>query len=240
MEQAKRTAARKAASRRELVRRVGIALGLGLLVLAFLLVQNVLAGREPQQPDAYRAFLDQPVACGAEAPAEQTTERFTESADQSLDGRVTVNVETSCGTFSAVLDPAVAPASVNDFVFLARQGAYEGSVFHLSSPGVWVQAGDPTANGGGSFFRGHRIADEFPEEGFSFEQGTVGLVGDASTRGSSFFVVTGEDAPLSPRVNVIGEVTDGLDVIDTIAAIPTRGTRPTETVFIESVTVDTD
>jgi cyclophilin family peptidyl-prolyl cis-trans isomerase len=236
-EQAKREAARKAASRRELLKRLGIAFGLGLLVVAFLLVQNVLAGRDPQQPAAYQRFLGQEVACGSTAPEEQTTERWSEPADQALEGPVSAVVETSCGSFTIELDPALAPTSVNDFVFLARQGAYDGTVFHLSSPGIWVQAGDPAANGGGSLFAGYRVPDEFPGESFSMDRGVVGLVGDTATRGSTFFVVTGEEAPISSRVNVIGEVIEGLDVIDTIEAIPTRGTLPAETVFVESVTI---
>lgn len=236
-EQAKREAARKAASRKELIRRIGIALGLGVLVVAFLLVQNVLAGGEPTQPEAYRAFLDQEVACGGEAPPEQTAERWQEPAPQDIAGPVSVLFETSCGTFTVALDPALAPTSINDVVFLVRQGAYDGSVFHLSNPGIWVHAGDPAANGGGSFFQGYRSPDELAPDGFAMARGTVGLVGDRATRGSAFFVVTGEDAPLSSRVNVMGEVIDGMDVLDRIADIPVRGTRPTQTVFIESASV---
>ena len=236
-EQAKKEAARKAASRRELLKRLGIALGLGVVVVVFLLVQNVLAGREAQQPAAYQRFLQQDVACGANAPGEQTTERWSEPADQAIEGPVSAVVRTSCGSFTIELDPALAPTSVNDFVFLARQGAYDGTVFHPSNPGIWVQAGDPAANGGGSFFERYRVPDEFPGGDFAMEKGVVGLVGDTASRGSTFFVVTGEDAPISSRVNVMGRVIDGFAVIETIEAIPTRGTLPAETVFIESIII---
>lgn len=243
LEAAKKAAEKKRASRRELLRRVWVAVGLGLAVAAFLILGNVFSGPDDELPEGYRAFRDQPVACGGVTPAEEVFDRFEEPPDEGVTGPVGVVVATSCGQFTVELDPALAPVSVNAFVHLARAEAYDGTVFHLVDPELWVQAGDPEADGSGTFFvdeagrRSFRPPDEFPAPGFTMEKGVVGLVGDGTNRGSAFFVVTTDDSPLTTRVNVIGRVIDGIESLDAITAVATRGNRPTETIYIESVTV---
>lgn len=253
MEAAKKAAAKKKASRRELLRRVRNAFFMGLFVVALLVLFNALGSREVGQPERFAALRDQPTACGADRPAEQTLERWSEPADQNLspDEPVTVTISTSCGDLVLDLDPSLAPDSVNAFVFLARQGAYDGSIVSYVDPGFRIEAGDPEANGTGTFFMNGRrltrpIDNEYPPEGFEMEAGVVALAGDVSNRGSSFFIVTGDNVPLSNRFNVIGRLVEGEDSVDAMAeverSVPPGGgnrTSPTETIYIESVTIDT-
>jgi peptidyl-prolyl cis-trans isomerase B (cyclophilin B) len=251
-EAAKRAAAKKEASRKELRRRIFIALGMGGLVVALLVAVNVLGSEESELPERYVELRAQPTACGADAPEPATLERWTEPADQSLDtgDAVTATVVTSCGEMTIEFDPATAPVSVNAFVFLARQGAYDGTVFHFVDPNLRFEGGDPEANGTGSHFMdGRRIVgrlpNEFPDRSFAMDRGVVGFAGDASSRGTGLFIVGADGTPLSNRVNVIGRVISGFETLDRIAAIdrkapPGSGARtaPVETIYIESITVN--
>jgi cyclophilin family peptidyl-prolyl cis-trans isomerase len=224
---------------------------MGGLVVALLLLINFLGSQETTQPDRYADLLEQPVACGAEAPPEQTIERWTEPADQALDPAesVTAIVVTSCGELTLSLDPSTAPQSVNDFVFLARQGAYDGTVVDFVDPDLFVRGGDPTANGTGSFFMDgrrvtYRTPNEFPPDDFELTAGVVALSGDVATRGSSFLIVVPKQPPLSNRVNVIGTVTAGIETLEAISAVDRNAppgssnrTAPSDTVFIESIEI---
>lgn len=249
LEAAKKEAARKAASRKELFRRIRIAFGMGAVVVLLLLLISYLGSSETGQPDRYLTLRDQPTACGAETPSEQTMERWAEPADQAIEGSLLATVTTSCGDLVIELDPTLAPESVNAFVFLARQGAYDGTIIDFVDPSLWIQGGDPEADGTGTFFMDGRrpvrpVPDEFPPEDWVMDTGTVVLAGDRATRGSSFFVVTGEGAPISNRFNVIGRLAEGRETLEAITAIerkapPGSGARtaPAETVYIETITI---
>lgn len=244
-EAAKKAAARKAASRKELTRRVLIALGMGALVVVLLLLTNVLGGTEEELPEAYAALRQQPTACDADAPEPVTVERWAEPADQALAGAtVLATVATSCGDFVIEVDSSLAPESANAFVFLARQGAYDGTAFTQVDPALDMEFGDPEGDGTGNHFSGFRLPDEFPADGLAMDRGVVAFAGDRSSRGTGLFVVVADDTPLSTRFNVLGRVVDGLETLDRIADIerkapPGSGARtlPVETVYIEDVTI---
>ena len=251
LEAAKKAAAKKAASRKELFGRLRTAFFMGLSVVLLLVVINVLGAQEPVQPERYLELRDHPIACGADQPGEQTLDRWPEPADQNVTegGPVQATITTSCGDILLELDPSLAPESVNAFVFLARQGAYDGTIIHLVDPDFRIVAGDPESDGSGTFFMDGRretrpIGNEYPPEDFEMDAGVVALAGDVSNRGSAFFIVTGEDIPLSNRLNVIGKMVEGQDTLDAIFAIernipPGSGSRtsPAETVYIESVSI---
>jgi peptidyl-prolyl cis-trans isomerase B (cyclophilin B) len=250
-EAAKREAAKKAASRKEIRRRVFIALGMGGIVVLLLVSVNLLGGEELEVPERYLDFQAQPTACGADTPTAASLERWPEVADQALEAGtvITATIVTSCGEMTLELDPTTAPASVNAFVFLARQGAYDGTVFHFVDPALRIEGGDPEANGTGSHFMDGRritvrIPNEFPGDSFEMDRGVVGFSGDATTRGTGLFIVTADDSPLSNRLNVIGRITAGLETLDRMAEVdrkapPGSGARsaPAETIYIESITI---
>jgi cyclophilin family peptidyl-prolyl cis-trans isomerase len=199
----------------------------------------------PADYDGYRA---QPTACGAEAPPPRTEMSFDAAEDQGIapDAVVTATITTSCGEIIAQLDPAIAPETVNSFVFLAREGYFDGSAFHRIVPGFVIQGGDPTAVGNGG--PGYLVPDEFPEPGFVYSRGVLAMAnGGANSTGSQFFVVTGEDAGLDPLYSVFGTVTDSDETLDRISAVRLTGrdgtentepSLPLETVYIEKIEIE--
>ena len=150
----------------------------------------------------------------------------------------TLTFDTSCGTFVVTLDPGSAPAATASLVALAEAGFYDDTVFHRIVPGFVIQGGDPTQTGGGG--PGYQTVD-VPAEGAAYTHGVVAMAKagpePAGTAGSQFFVVTGADVGLPPDYAIVGEVTEGLDVVDLIGTLGDPATeRPTQAVVIESVT----
>jgi cyclophilin family peptidyl-prolyl cis-trans isomerase len=130
--------------------------------------------------------------------------------------RYSVTVHTSRGDFTiALVDPKVAPQTVNNFISLAKDKYYEGLTFHRVVSGFVVQGGDPLGNGTGG------PAYKLPNESnpSSWARGTVGMASSAAgVSGSQFFITIG-DAPFLASngvYNHFGEVTSGMDVIDKI------------------------
>ncbi|MCB2223519.1 MAG: peptidylprolyl isomerase [Actinobacteria bacterium] len=159
-----------------------------------------------------------------------------------LTGPVEATLETSCGDITLLLDPSVAPATVNSFVFLAQQGYFDGIALHRVVPGYIAQIGDPTASGYGD--PGYRLPDEWPPAGFLYERGVVAMANAGpGTTGSQFFVMLG-DAALPPTYTVFGVVASGMDVLDRMAEVPMGpnpgdavDSRPLETIYVERVVV---
>ncbi len=201
-------------------------------------------------PAGYDGYRAQPTACGAEPPPPVTEMTFDAPEDQGIpaEASVTATITTSCGDIVASLDPSIAPETVNSFVFLAREGYFDGSVFHRIVPGFAIQGGDPTAVGNGG--PGYLVADEFPEDGFVYGRGVLAMANaGANSTGSQFFIVDGDDAGLDPLFSVFGTVIDSEDTIDKITSVQLTGrdgtsateqSLPLETVYIESVTIEVD
>ena len=128
--------------------------------------------------------------------------------------RYTVTVHTSRGDFTiALVDPKVAPQTVNNFVWLAQNHHYEGLTFHRVVPGFVVQGGDPLGNGTGG--PNYKLPDESNPS--KWPRGTAGMASSAAgVSGSQFFITLG-DAPFLASngvYNHFGEVTSGMDVVD--------------------------
>jgi cyclophilin family peptidyl-prolyl cis-trans isomerase len=165
--------------------------------------------------------------------------------DITPESKVIATLTTSCGDIVIELDPASSPETVSSFVFLARQGYYDGQVFHRIAKGFVIQGGDPNANGSGG--PGYIVPDEFPDDDFVYEVGVVAMANrGAGSTGSQFFIVIGEDARfLTNTFNVLGRVISGQETLDRITEVPTRASPgsveeslPLESVYIESVTIE--
>lgn len=242
---ARRQEERRAASRREFRRRITIALGIGLGLAALLLLITFLTNRPAALPTAYLAFREQPTACDAETPPELQPLSFEGPGDEAVGAApLTAVIDTSCGNIEIELDSAGYPQTVNSFVFLARQGFYDGTVFHRIAPDFVIQGGDPSANGTGG--PGYIVPDEFPPEGFVYEPGVVAMANaGARSTGSQFFIVVGEDARvLNNAFSILGRVVGGQQTLDAITAVPTsvspgssERSRPNETVYVESIEI---
>ncbi len=242
---AKREAERKSQARRELWRRLSIALGFGALIVAILVLGSFTGSDEDSIPGTYEGFRGQTTACGAEAPPPEEVLTFDEPAPQDDIGPgSTALISTSCGDITIALDSESFPETVNSFVFLAREGFYDGQVFYRIIEDFVAHTGDPEADGSGG--PGYDIDDEHPDDDFEYELGVVAMDNSGrNTTGSRFFIVLGETARvLTNQFNIVGQVTDGLDVLEAIAAVevttrPNTNEKslPTESVYINSVTV---
>jgi len=132
--------------------------------------------------------------------------------------KYSVTVHTSRGDFViALVEPKVAPLTVNNFVYLAQNHFYDGLTFHRVVPGFVVQGGDPLGNGTGG--PDYKLPDESNPS--KWPRGTLGMASSAAgVSGSQFFVTLG-DAPFLASngvYNHFGQVTSGMDVIDKIQA----------------------
>jgi len=248
LRKAKREAERKQAARRELVRRITTALLFGLVVVAIFALSSLSGPGEGELPATYEDYREQPAACGATAPPPEevmTFEAPEPQTDITPESKVIATLTTSCGDIVIELDPASSPETVSSFVFLARQGYYDGQVFHRIAKGFVIQGGDPNANGSGG--PGYIVPDEFPDDDFVYEVGVVAMANrGAGSTGSQFFIVIGEDARfLTNTFNVLGRVISGQETLDRITEVPTRASPgsveeslPLESVYIESVTIE--
>jgi peptidyl-prolyl cis-trans isomerase B (cyclophilin B) len=148
--------------------------------------------------------------------------------------------ETNCGNFTITLDPKLAPNATGSLVSLAERGFFKDTFFHRIVPGFIIQGGDPTGTGTGG--PGYKTHDSVAADA-SYAHGVVAMaksnIDPAGTAGSQFFVVTGQDAGLTPDYAVVGKVTSGLDVVDKIGALGDTQQLPTENVVITNVRVET-
>ena len=143
-------------------------------------------------------------------------------------------LHTSEGAIELELYPDDAPNTVENFEKLARDGFYEGVIFHRVIPDFMIQGGDPTGTGTGG--PGYEFEDEINEH--RVERGALAMANAGpNTNGSQFFIVTTEAAPwLDGKHTVFGRVTSGMDVVDRIAeAERDANDRPLQPVSIERV-----
>jgi cyclophilin family peptidyl-prolyl cis-trans isomerase len=149
----------------------------------------------------------------------------------------TATIHTSKGDITANLYAADAPQTVNNFVFLARAGFYDGVTFHRVIRDFMIQGGDPTGTGSGG--PGYRFADELESSRkHGYKAGTLAMANAGpNTNGSQFFICH-QDSQLPPAYTVFGKAIDGRDVVDDIATSPTDARdRPVEEVVITSIDI---
>ena len=133
----------------------------------------------------------------------------------------TAIIETNLGTIVFKLLPDLAPETVRNFEKLARDGFYNGTLFHRVIPGFMIQGGDPNTKNGnkntwGTGGPGHTIKAEFSSR--SHHRGIVSMARaqDPNSAGSQFFIVTTDSTFLDRQYTVFGEVIEGIDVADKI------------------------
>lgn len=178
-----------------------------------------------------------------------------------------VTVHTNQGDFTLELFPEVAPKTVENFITHAKNGYYDGVIFHRVIEDFMIQGGDPTGTGmGGESIYGRTFEDEFSREAFNL-YGTLSMANAGpNTNGSQFFIVTAKQVPaqmlkqlkdggwpeeiveeyakvggtpwLDHRHTVFGRVVEGMDVVLKIEGVKRNAQdRPLEDVVIESMDV---
>jgi len=148
----------------------------------------------------------------------------------------TATLHTNHGAIELELHPADAPKTVENFLKLAREGFYDGIIFHRVIPDFMIQGGDPTGTGTGG--PGYQFEDEFNDH--KVVRGALAMANAGpNTNGSQFFIVTTEEASwLDGKHTVFGSVSSGMDVVDTIAELPRDARdKPREDALIERVEV---
>jgi cyclophilin family peptidyl-prolyl cis-trans isomerase len=145
-------------------------------------------------------------------------------------------IKTAKGDIVIELMPDVAPVTVNNFVFLAREGFYDGVTFHRVLPGFMAQGGDPTGTGSGG--PGYTFQDEISNLAFD----SAGLVAMANagpnTNGSQFFITYGPAEHLNGKHTIFGRVIRGLDVAESLSPRDPGLNPPEPGDVIETITID--
>jgi peptidyl-prolyl cis-trans isomerase B (cyclophilin B) len=144
----------------------------------------------------------------------------------------TATMTTNLGAISIELFDEDAPKTVENFRKLAGDGFYDGVIFHRVIPDFMIQGGDPTGTGTGG--PGYTFEDEFNDH--KIVRGALAMANAGpGTNGSQFFIVTTDAAPwLDGKHTVFGQVTSGMDAVDSIEGAPTGpGDRPREDAVIE-------
>lgn len=142
------------------------------------------------------------------------------------------------------LYPEIAPNTVNNFISLVKKGYYNGLIFHRVIPGFMIQGGCPDGTGMGG--PGYCIKGEFSQNGFKNDlKHTKGVLSMArtmapDTAGSQFFIMHQTSPHLDGAYAAFGKITEGLDVIDAIAGVPTNYMdKPLKDQVIKSMEIDT-
>ena len=124
-------------------------------------------------------------------------------------------IETSKGIIELELYSEHAPKTVNNFVFLAREGFYDGISFHRVIGDFMIQGGDPTGTGGGG--PGYSFEDEVEENPLTHEKGVISMANAGpNTNGSQFFITHSPQPHLNGKHTVFGKVMTGQNVVDSI------------------------
>jgi peptidyl-prolyl cis-trans isomerase B (cyclophilin B) len=151
----------------------------------------------------------------------------------------TVNVRTNLGAFSIRLDVQNSPCTSSSFASLVRKGFFDGTTFHRIVPGFVIQGGDPTGSGAGG--PGYTVV-EAPPQNARYTRGVVAMAKaqdePPGASGSQFFVVTGQDAGLTPDYAILGAVSKGMPVVLKIGRLGNPATeKPTKKVVVEKMTL---
>ncbi|MDB4896278.1 MAG: ppiB [Firmicutes bacterium] len=182
------------------------------------------------------------------APA-TTAKQWTQPPAMEIDvnKQYFATMKTSLGDIRIELLPKETPKAVNNFVFLAKQGFYDGTTFHRIIKDFMIQGGDPKGNGTGG--PGYTFAEELPPK-HSYDPGIVAMARTSApnSQGSQFFICNGPACKASldpnPDYTQFGKVVAGMDVVDKISAVEVvmageqSPSKPKTPPVIEKVTID--
>lgn len=154
-------------------------------------------------------------------------------------------IQTNMGDIKIKLFAESAPKTVNNFVFLAKEGFYNKVKFHRVIETFMIQTGDPLGNGMGG--PGYSFEDELPPAK-SYQPGIVAMANAGpNTNGSQFFICSGPDSTYlnhQPNYTVFGEVIDGMETVKNIAGVPVGSSfggevsSPREPVYMKTVEIE--
>lgn len=180
---------------------------LALLGLGFILIGAGCASTTPEIADEFTE---------TEILTEETSMEFEQLSTEEITGKqIRITVEGK-GDIVMELYPETAPKAVSNIIRLANEGFYDGVIFHRVIPGFMAQGGDPTGTGSGG--PGYTFEDEFADD-YTYNHGTVAMANRGpDTNGSQFFIMFKDYTfdMLPKAYTIFGQVTEGLDVVDSI------------------------
>jgi cyclophilin family peptidyl-prolyl cis-trans isomerase len=145
--------------------------------------------------------------------------------------------ETSQGSFTINLLGEKAPKTVSNFIFLVKDGFYDGLTFHRVIAGFMIQGGDPEGNGTGG--PGYKFEDEF-DAALTFSKPGLLAMANAgpNTNGSQFFITVAPTSHLNNKHTIFGEVVEGYDVVEKISKVAADDSdKPLEAVVIKKIEI---
>lgn len=223
---------------------VAVAVGVGAVISGDDPGDEAASTSTTAAPSTTTAAADAlPDGCVDDAP-EPVTDRPTFDAppEMTIDTAktYTARIATSCGDITVALDDDRAPKGVNNFVFLARAGFYDGLTWHRVVTDFVIQGGDPAGDGSGG--PGYQLETELPPDG-RYPLGALAWAKAADdppgTAGSQFFVVTGENGTSLPaEYGYFGTVTEGLENAQKIESLAQGDGPPRVPVYIVSITIE--
>jgi peptidyl-prolyl cis-trans isomerase B (cyclophilin B) len=177
-----------------------------MAILLMAVAPSIACAREPQPPTP------------APTPSTPSSgpKSYTATPKMSIDSnkKYTATIETEKGDIVLELFAKDAPKTVNNFVFLARDGFYNGVTFHRIIPGFMAQGGDPTGRGSGG--PGYKFEDEFSQRRHG--TGALSMANSGpNTNGSQFFITYAPTPHLDGKHTVFGQATKGMDVLNKLA-----------------------
>jgi len=217
-------------------------------IVAALILALLLAGcggaAQPKQEE--KAPAGQQSQTGGQSQAGGEPKQWSEPPAMQIDPekQYIATMETSLGTLKIELYAKDSPMAVNNFIFLANEGFYEGVVFHRVIKGFMIQGGDPTGTGRGG--PGYRFKDELPPKQ-PYTRGILAMANSGpNTNGSQFFICTGADCgglDSAPNYVQFGKVIEGDEVLTKLESVEvTRGgeqvpSKPVNPPVIQKVTI---
>lgn len=185
------------------------------------------------------AVIGTPTPQTSESQSGRVVREYAQPPELTIDpeGSYSADIRTNQGTISVELYAEDAPLTVNNFIFLAQQGFYDGVIFHRVIPDFMIQGGDPTGAGSGG--PGYRFRDEIVPSLIFDGPGILAMANSGpGTNGSQFFITVAATPHLTGNHTIFGRVTAGQEVADSISKVPTsRGNRPREEVAIQSIEI---
>jgi len=206
-------------------------------LLIFLLIFSFCGGNS-EEANIPEIEIDETTTTIGEQVANKT---YSQPHAMNLDKSKTYQaiVKTNLGDMTIEFFTDDAPMTVNNFVTLAKDGYYDGVIFHRVISGFMIQGGDPSGTGHGDYgkYPGYEFEDEL-DNPRPYEKGILAMANRGpNTNGSQFFIMH-VDYPLPYNYTIFGNVIDGLEVIDKIAAVQTDSAdKPLEDIVISTVEI---
>ena len=210
---------------------------LGIIVVAVVIILAMASGKDPS-----KATNDGPASIntGATKEAQMSSKQYSQAPDVLPEAERVgkkARFETNLGNFTAALFGDKVPKAVSNFIFLAKEGFYEGLIFHRVIADFMIQGGDPKGDGTGG--PGYKFEDEF-DSSLTFSKPAILAMANSgpNTNGSQFFITVTPTTHLNNKHTIFGEVTEGYNVVEKISQVETGvSDKPKDPVIIKKIEI---